>query len=295
MTHPYATVAYAQALSHWGNATWVPQWKTSVITRPIEGSGFDAAGNYPFCVLAEDIDFIAGLEHLRAEGAIAVTLVLNEYHRPALESLKPHVNLLKPFKTHYVYNREKGPIIYQTHHQRALKKAYKQVRVEVLDLKTHGNQWQALYDYLINELHLAGLHAFPAAHHHALAEMEGITAIGAWIEDELVSAHIWAGDGNTQHSHLVASNAKGYECRAGFAVNDFSIGHFTNARLLNFGGGAGNNDDASDGLVRFKRGFANDTAESYLCGIILDPVRYQLLTTSRNKTNSEYFPAYRAP
>ena len=291
MTHPYATMAYAQALSHWGKPLWVPQWQTAVIMRQLPSGEVDAAGAYPFSIIANESDIAAGLAHIRAEGALSLTLVLDDFHKPDFALCAPHATLLKPFKTHYVYNRAKGAVAYDDHHKRALKKAQQQVRVDVLDLKTHGREWQALYDHLIADLQLQGLHAFPAAHYQALAEINGITAIGAWMGDELVSAHLWAGDGATQHSHLVASNAKGYEARASFAVNDFSLHYFADAQLINFGGGAGNVDDANDGLARFKRGFSNETAQSYLCGIILDEARYHALTPVK----TDYFPAYRAP
>lgn len=170
------------------------------------------------------------------------------------------------------------------------------MRVAALDLKTGWESWQALYDYIIADMKLTGLHAFPAAHHAALAEIEGFTAIGAWVGGELVSAHVWAHDGGHAHSHLVASNAKGYECRAAYAVNDFSMQHFAGKKILNFGGGAGFAEDAHDGLARFKRGFSNTTAHSYLCGAILDPEKYEAFSAARGSVqNPGYFPAYRAP
>lgn len=289
MIHPYATPAYARSLAHWGEALFVPGWETPVIVRD---GGLDAAGMYPIAILSEKADIAGGLDYLRRQGLVSVVLVLDDFHRPPPERLKAHFPILRPFKAHHVFNREKGAIVYDTHHKRALKKSQAQVEVSVMDLKKDARRWQALYDGLIAQMHLSGLHAFPLAHTEAIADIPGITAIGAWQGGELVSCHIWAHDENTAHSHLVASNDKGYDSRAGFAVNDFSIGYFKDARILNFGGGAGNAVGEDDGLARFKRGFSNAEAQSYICGAILDKERYEALSKGRE---TAFFPAYRAP
>lgn len=292
LVHPYKTMKYAQSLAHWGEAFYVDAWQSPVILRKIDGGGFDAAGVYPFCVLPKDADIAAGLARLKEHGAVSVVLVLDDFHRPQIQTLEPHFSLLRPFKTHYVHDPKKGEVSYDSHHRRSLRKAQKQVKIGVLDLSKDWQNWHALYDYIIKDMGLTGLHAFPTAHHQVLFHLEGITAIGAWAGDELASAHIWAEDGETIHSHLVASNAKGYETRAAYAVNDFSIKHFSAAKIINFGGGAGIDNSEDDGLARFKRGFANDTAQSYLCGAVLDAEKYNELSSGKK---TDYFPAYRVP
>lgn len=129
-----------------------------------------------------------------------------------------------------------------------------------------------------------------------LQSQAGITAIGAWLADELVSAHVWVSDGRYVHSHLAASSDAGYKAGAAYAVYDASLRAFPAAELLNLGGGAGIGDDPDDGLARFKRGFANDSAQSYICGEILDRTRYEALS-QYGGTGGEvtFFPAYRRP
>lgn len=289
--HPYANPAYAAALSHWGKALTIPEWNTSVIMRNIPAGGVDAAGVYPIAVLSPDADIAGGLARLREAGAVSVVLVLDDFHRPSIEALEKHFTVT-PFKTHYVYKPANGAITYDTHHKRALRKAQSAVRAGVLDLKRDWRQWQGLYDHLIAELQLTGVHAFPASYHEAIAQLDGMVAIGVWDGDELVSAHLWACDEKTAHSHLVASSQKGYELRAAYAANDFSIMQFADKRMINFGGGAGGGDAEGDGLARFKRGFSNATARSYIAGAVLDEARYQQLSQGKN---TGYFPAYRAP
>lgn len=296
MTHPYATRAFAESLSHWGRALEVPAWGCHVIVRDIANDGEDAAGVYPITPIIENADITAGLQQLKKYGLVSVVLVLDDFHRPALEQLSKHFTKVLPFKPHYIYRPPKGPMEYDSHHKRALKKAMNKVKTGVVDLKHDGAGWQTLYDALIAKLKLSGLHAFPHTHHDALARMDEVIAVGAWLGNELVSCHVWVRYKDRLHSHLIASNEAGYDTRAAYAVNQASIKMFADAELLNFGGGAGNSVDADDGLARFKRGFSNDTASSYLCSAVLDQERYDTLVAARKFTGPvTYFPAYRAP
>ncbi|MFO0388476.1 MAG: hypothetical protein ACK502_01975 [Alphaproteobacteria bacterium] len=294
--HPYATVAFAESLAHWGKPFEVPEWGGGVMLREISAGLQDAAGIYPITPLNKNADIAGGLARLRDVGLVSVVLVLDDFHRLHMNTLKEHFDTVDSFKPHYLYRPEKGEMIYGSHHKRAVKTAYKHVKVDVLDLRKHVHEWAELYDALIAKLGLSGLHAFPLAHHQQIAGIQGMVAIGAWMGDELVSCHIWADDGEYVHSHLVASNDKGYESRAAYAVNDTSLRYFSGRKLLNFGGGAGNSVGSDDGLARFKKGFSNDTAESYICGAILDKEKYQQLVNARKfNVPVRFFPAYRAP
>ncbi len=294
--HPYAASMFAESLTHWGEPFLVPEWNCHVIKRHITDKLYDAAGVYPITPLSADADIAGGLSRLRDAGFVSVVLVLDDFHRPDLEMLKPHFDVVQNFKQHYLFKPEKGGITYDSHHKRAVKTALKHVRTDIIPLRECVNDWAGLYDGLIQKLSLQGLHAFPHTHHQILAEMPGIIAIGAWIGEELVSCHLWADDGEFVHSHLVASNDKGYESRAAYAVNDTSIRYFADRKLLNFGGGAGNSVGDDDGLARFKKGFSNDVAESYICGAVLDKLKYQELVSARNfAVPVTYFPVYRAP
>ncbi|MGE0753991.1 MAG: hypothetical protein AB7L92_02395 [Alphaproteobacteria bacterium] len=294
--HPYATRAYADSLAHWGKTLAVPEWGCHVIVRDIDGTHKDAAGVYPITPLLPDTDIQGGVERLKGEGLVSVVLVLDDFHRPPLEVLSQAFDRVVPFKPHYLYRPSLGGVNYDSHHKRALKKAHKQVRSGIVDLKKDAASWCALYDELIRKLDLTGLHAFGMAHHAALADIPGFVAMGSWVGDELVSCHVWVEHDGFCHSHLVASNPVGYDTRAGYATNAASMEYFQNATVLNFGGGAGNSVDADDGLARFKRGFSNDMAQSYICGAVLDKNAYSRLVAARKFTLPvKFFPAYRAP
>jgi hypothetical protein len=295
MTHPYASEAYARSLLHWGEAMPVPEWGTSVIVRDIPAGGKDASGTYPIAVLAADADIPSGLDRLKRRGLVSVTLVVDEFHGPTIEALRSHFTIVRPFKTHFVRLMSKS-FVYSKHHRYEVKRALSKVTIEPIDLNQHLSQWRDLYHSLVRRHGLTGLHDFAPKYFSMLSEMHGVTTIGAWLQDTLVSAHIWVDDGRRVLSHLAASSEDGYRCGAAYAVYDQSIRHFAEADVVILGGGSGTRDDPDDGLARFKRGFANNQASAYICGAILDPARYLEITQQQSPSpTSPFFPSYRSP
>lgn len=296
MTHPYATLEYARSLRHMGEALYVSEWDAAVLVRPISDSWLDAAGCYPLAVLARDADLEAGLERLLKEHLVSVVLVVDDFFRPPLDGLAAAFDFVRPLKTHYVLDQRKGPVRYSRNHRYKINRALKTVRIETFDLSDRLEDWRALYGSLTKRHDLTGTHDFPDSYHAALAETGGVTAVGAFIDDALVSCHIWVRHERHAHSHLVASSPEGYAARAAYAVNDASIRHFADCDTINFGGGAGVADDPEDGLARFKKGFSNTTAPSYLCGKVLDPAAYDRLSADAGAASgTAFFPRYRAP
>lgn len=294
MNHPYATSEYASALSHWGRALYVPEWNTHVLIRKIKPGIEDAAGTYPIAILDKNADIPGGLEYLRRHQLLSVVLVLDDFHRPALSILKKYFLFVKKFKTHYIHNNQKKKT-YTRHHQHELLQSLKSVRISPFDLKNNLQAWVLLYDNLIRSKNLTGLHAFPLKHHAILSKLNGITAIGAWQDSELISCHIWVDDGISAHSHLAASSTTGYKNRAAYAINDASIAYFSNTQVINFGGGLGINNKTVDGLTKFKQGFSNSTTCSYICGAVLNEKSYAKLIAECNITSKiDFFPAYRS-
>src|SRR5262249_40272003 len=96
--------------------------------------------------------------------------------------------------------------------------------------------------------------------------------------------------------HLGAYSDAGYHLRASYALMRAAIDRFADEGLqwLSLGAGAGARGDTTDGLTRFKQGWANGTRPVYLCGRIFDRERYHALVRARGITRSDYFPAYRS-
>ncbi|WP_411287928.1 GNAT family N-acetyltransferase [Phenylobacterium sp.] len=293
MTHPYASEAYAASLAHSGASVSVPEWRGHVLSRATPcGTRRDAMGPYPITVLPPDADLAGGRQRLGAAGFVSVVLVLEERLRPPLEALTDGFDFVRPFKSHSVYDRRLGPIAYSGQHRTKLKRALGRVERAELRLADHLPAWEALYGHLIDRHGLTGLHAFPPGHHQTLARLPGVRAFGAFMGGRLVSAHVFVAHQGHAISHLTASDPEGYASGAAYAVNDLAIAALSDCETINFGGGAGLGDDPGDGLVQFKRGFANTVSPSYLCGAILDEAAYRTLS---GDTDSGFFPAYRAP
>lgn len=295
VVHPYATLEYARSLSHIGEALSLPEWGGTVLARPIDAEWRDVTGCYPLAVLEDRADIRAGMARLRAENLVSAVLVVDDYWRPGLKELEEAFDFVRPFKTHYVLDRREGPLDYSRNHRYKVNRALKTVRVEAFDLVSRLDDWKALYDGLAKRHGLDGVHAFAARHHDTLAEMDGVTTVGGFIGDALVACHIWIRHEGHAHSHLVASSPEGYAERAAYAVNHASIEHLADCLTINFGGGAGAEDGSDDGLARFKNGFCNTTARSYLCGKVLEPDVYDALAARAGvSSQTAFFPRYRA-
>jgi len=295
MIHPYSTEMYARTLKNIGQALFVPHWRTSVLVRKINATCEDIIGVYPITVIAQDADLKGGLDYLKKAGFVSVILVFDHFNHPSVSKLQEAFEFFRPFKEHYIYRPQASPIKYSKHHRYEIRKALKTLHVEKINLGNEIHHWQELYSNLIKRHHLKSLHVFPPEHYQTLSHLEGIISFGAWMNNKLVSCHIWAEHNGFVHSHLAASNETGYETSAAYALNDLAITYFNEAKIINFGGGAGFTNDLNNGLVKFKRGFSNEQAMSYLGGAILNKDIYQklLLEYGVNNTVTDFFPAYR--
>lgn len=292
MTHPYASLEYARSLSHLGEPLAVPEWGVHVLIRPIPGADLkDAIGPYPLTPLRPDADIAAGLERLRAAGLVSLVMVTDPLSSP--KNVSADFDVSRPFKAHQIHDPAVGLPGYGKHHRYEIRRAQGRVETREIRLAEHLTEWMALYGDLIQRHGLSGGHAFPRAYHEALTTLTGLRAFGAFIDDRLVSAHLFVTHQGVATSHLAASSQAGYAAGAAYTVNALALETLGGEGLVNLGGGAGAGDDPTDGLARFKAGFANTTTTAWLHGAVLNPQAYEAL--SGGKRDSSYFPAYRGP
>jgi hypothetical protein len=293
MTHPYATPAYARVFEAVAQPLWVPAWGAHVLTRELPGGGGrDALGIYPLQPFGSDADLKAGLRWLAEQGLVSIGLVPDPATAPPLPELQAAFGLCVPFKTHQVVDFTK-PVAFSKHHRAEVRRALKRVSVGVVPLADHLDAWCALYGHLAERHDIGGLSAFSRAAFARMAEVEGLTAMAAMADGEIVSMHLWVADPATGvgYSLLAATSPQGYRASAAYAVEDASIRHFCGLKSLNLGGGAGV-AAGDDGLTFFKRGFANAEVQAWFCGEILDAERYAALSGGRRDAATP-FPAYR--
>ena len=290
--HPYAASAYARALAG-TDAVAAPEWGSHVLSRPIPESGLrDAIGVYPMTPIASDADIGAGLQRLAAEGLVSVVLVPDPLFSPPPERLAEAFCLCRPFKTHYVIDRQASPYAPTKHHRQEIRRAQRRCRVEVVALADHLQTWSALYDGLKARHAISGLAAFSDGYFKAMAEDPRITALAAFVDQEVGAMALWFEHEGVAYNHLGAANALGYANGANYALYDAAVSHFDGADRLNLGGAAGSDDDPHDGLAFFKKGFANAEAKAMLCGAVLDRARYADL--AQGAPANGYFPSYRS-
>jgi hypothetical protein len=296
MTHPYSTIEYGGSLRHIGEPVFIPEWGTTVLRRECGMGHHDAIGTYPITAFKLDCDLAGGLDRLARLGVVSVVVVVENALRPEFAELERSFDFVRAFKIHYLHDRTILPIRYSRNHRDKVRRAARVVHVERFDLATRLDEWNSLYECLVARLNLVNtMHAFPRSHHETLAKLPGTVAIGAFADGRLVSCHVWVCHGDHAMSHLVASNEDGYAYRASYAVNAASIDLLAKCRTLNFGGSAGGGNEVATGLDQFKRGFANATAPSYLCGKVLDIGAYSDLSRQTVPADGAYFPAYRQP
>jgi hypothetical protein len=297
--HPYATGDYAQGLAD-GTMTALDlvEWESFVLAREIPPRGEtglaglrDAMGVYPMTPIREEADLKAGLDRLAGQGLVSVVLVPDPLASPDESRLAAAFGLCRPFKTHYLIDRAAGHYAPSKHHRAEIRRAQRRCRVELVRLADHLPAWTRLYDGLVERHAIAGVAAFGEAYFAALSREPRMTALAAYVGNEISAMTIWFEHGGVAYNHLGASNALGYANGANYALYDAAIAHFSQAAILNLGGGAGSRDDPSDGLAVFKRGFANAEVHAMLCGAVLDEARYAALAGGLPTTG--YFPSYR--
>jgi hypothetical protein len=291
--HPFAAHDYVAAVGAgqgWSVAD-VAAWSTCVSVRPIPGGERDAAGPYPRTPIDANGDLASGLAALRDLGLVSVVLVPDPFAAPTPARLAEAFERCAPFKTHLLIDHAKG-FAPTKHHRDRIRRAERRCVVRVVSLETELASWRALYAELVQRHDIKAVAAFPDPYFPVLARTPAFVTFGAYVDGKVAGMTIWFEHAGVAVSHLTAANTLGYANGANYALNAAAIAHFGNAGLVDLGGGAGLVDDPDDGLAQFKRGFANAETVAYLCGSVLDPMKYGRLTAGRPPTL--FFPSYRA-
>jgi Acetyltransferase (GNAT) domain len=292
----YADPGYANSLHEFGSPLRLPASGGSVLERAISGtSDHDLMGPYPLFAcprweaLADDLHQLEG-------SAVSVMLVadpLAEVGQGELRrAFRDHVI---PFKRHQVRDLE-APAGLPAHHRRHIRRAARSVEVELCaDPLLHLDDWTRLYAGLAARHGLAGIRAFSRAAFTRQLGLPGLVALRAERHGKTVGMALWLEDAPSAYYHLGAYVAEGYEVSASYALFALALEHLRSAgvRRVDLGGAAGVSA-LDDGLVRFKRGWANEERTAYLCGRVLDRAGYERLVEGPPGARSDWFPAYRA-
>jgi hypothetical protein len=160
----------------------------------------------------------------------------------------------------------------------------------------YASTFWPLYQMLIARHGIGGIPTLSRNILAAQCALPGMITVEVLDGGEVIAASLWAHDGREAHLHLHAQTEKAYALRASYLLYEAALDHFScRVEQVDLGGSAGLSNDTEAGLSRFKRGWSNATARTYLCGEILDPDRYRSLSETHGDIASTFFPRYRAP
>jgi hypothetical protein len=294
----YMHSSYAASLAEYGAPQELTQCGGWILRRRIPGSdSFDAMGCYPLFNCSNWSALAADLESI-SNDFVSITLVTDPFGKYNLSILETcFKDKLMPFKQHFVVelgNRLK--MFVSDHHQRNVRKALKVIQVERCDCpESLIDDWVGLYHSLVKKHQIKGIADFSKAAFLQQLRVPGIIAFRATYEGLTVGILLWYVWQDVGYYHLAAYSDLGYKLRASFALFWLAFEYFSDCDLkwLNLGAGSGIRENSSEGLSRFKRGWATGTRTAYLCGRVFDTLKYCEFSAQTNTASSDYFPAYR--
>ena len=295
MVSGYRHPAYAAALAEFGTPTRLPRSGGWLLARPVEGMpANDAIGPYPLFSCTDWSGLAADLAELGGE-LVSVALVADpfgDWTPTLLDATFP--DRRTAFKQHYVVELAPEPLRrVSAHHQRFAARGQRKVAVELVsDARTLLEDWVALYGELVLRHAITGVAAFSRGSFARQLEVPGIVAFRATEGASLAGAALWYLDRGVAYWHLAAYNERGYKLDASYALMAAALEHFADVGLewAALGAGAGLSAEPTDGLSRFKAGWASGTRTAHFCGRVLDRERYRAL----GGADGSFFPAYRA-
>jgi hypothetical protein len=297
MGNGYSHRGYAEALAEFGAPRLLSRSGGWLLERAIPGTSYrDAMGCYPLFACDDWTRLDQDLDDLRGEW-VSVALVADPFgvHNEALLR-KCFPDMVVAFKDHLITDLTQPPDSFiNPQHRRKAERAQERLNVELCDDPLRFvDDWINLYANLTNRHSIQGLTAFSAASFQSQLAVPGISMFRATQHDETVGITLWYTDRGVAYYHLGAYSDVGYELEASFAIFRYALEHFTKQGLkwLNLGAGAGLANQ-TDGLTRFKRGWATGTRPAYFCGRIFDRQKYEEAMNARDVAASDYFPAYR--
>jgi hypothetical protein len=294
----YLHPRYAWSLAEFGRPRRLPRCGGWILERRIPGlADRDAMGCYPLFACQDWSGLERDLAEIKDEGRIvSLALVTDPFGEYEPAFLLKCFGAVLPFKDHFVVDlRRSINECVSKHHRYYARKALEKVAVDMCTNPLQFlDEWLSLYATLIERHRLVGIKAFSRLAFARQLSVPGLVVFRAQSQGIPVGAHLWYVQRDVAYSHLAASSPLGYELMASYALYWSAITYFADqVHWLDLGGGAGIRRKNRDGLSQFKRGWSTGTRTAYLCGLIVDPQRYEDITRRAGLLTAGYFPAYR--
>ena len=296
----YGSADYIRSLVDFGAPRRLAHADGWVLERALPGTGDsrDACGPYPLFACRDWARLGDDLEELRAAGLVSLVLVADPLSKPPADLLPTlFPDLCRPWKDHYLVDLRSTTEFGSTHHRRNARRFRRHAAVTVVDEPRAAlDAWCDLYDKLTDRHGITGMARFSRRAFARQLELPGALLLRAeTCAGYTAGLQIWLTEGDHAWHHLSAYGRDGYRWGgASYAMIQTALNVLQGRglRVADLGAGAGLKADPGDGLSRFKKGWATATAPAWLCGVILDPARYNEL---RGHHDTNFFPAYRDP
>jgi hypothetical protein len=254
-------------------------------------------GCYPFFACQDWSKLDLDLEPL-GNSLISLALVTDPLGNYKVQSLEDCFrDLVIPFKQHFLTNLDLTPSSFvSNHHQRNARIALSKLTVEKCQNPIdYLDDWTGLYEELKSRHQIKGITTFSRASFFKQLSVQGLVMFRAVYHGATVGMILWYIQGKMAYYHLGSSNNLGYIMKAAFALFWRSIEYFasTGLKWLVLGSGPGLEVDKTDGLARFKSGWATETRTVYFCGRIFNRKAYAEILKAKGIPQTSYFPAYR--
>jgi len=266
LAHPKCSEQYAKAFEASGIEIFhVPEWRTHVLLKTAPGLQLvrHATGVSGHSSLDPDCDLRGGLERLRQAGVGSVSLITDPMWSPSQNILEAAFGSCRTFQENYLLDRELGRTRPRKRHRNMIHSARKLCAIDRVQLLPWLDHWWTLYHD--NCQQRAHVYSTPPKYFEMLADLEGVDVLAAHHENEIVTMTIWLRFNDILYYIDGASNQRGLAISAPYATFAYVIDQYVNCRYIFFGGSADFRGPRSDGLARFKRGFANVAVQDYLC------------------------------
>lgn len=258
----------------------------------------DAVGCYPLFACRNPEALNQDLAELKRVGAVSLTLVtdpLGDFPADLMTNLFGAV--ARPYKAHHLVDLTGDPAELGTpHHRRDARRAARQATFTVCDKPVdHLTEWTRLYGHLVERHGVTGQARFSREAFAIQLALPGVMLVRADSPDgDLLGMQLWFTEKDKAWHHLSGHTPAGYRQGVSYGLMAFSFAELSarGMTVANLGAGAGLQADETDGLSRFKQGWATHAADAWLCGAVLDPALYDLLAGAHE---TDFFPAYRDP
>ncbi len=290
---------YAESLTEFGKPVELKHSGAWVLERSIPESDFkDIVGCYPLFCCRDWTQLPQDIKEMEKKW-VSFSLVTDPFGSFTQDLLRENfTDVCSSYKKHFILNLNSDfEKTISSHHKRNVKKGIKALSVTTVEEPLLLlDSWIELYNLLIEKHHINGVSGFSGTSFKKQMVTPGLTMFKASYENHIAGIVLFFEKEDTVYYHLGAYDEMGYKLQASYAIFWKAIHYFADKgfRWLNFGAGSGIQENQTDGLSRFKKGWANDTRTAYFCGKILNPEVYnELVQNSKGKSNG-FFPAYRS-